>query len=180
MAANSTGFALSAGMAAIVVLLGYTLLNAVNLVGFSAEVELGPGECGVRAEPALARDSTAPASPAPLLTLTAADAELVAAGDALFKGNCAQCHAVNDKVVGPALAGITRRRPLAWLIPWVQNSSKVVASGDAYGVKLFDEYQQQQMPSFNLSAPEIKAIMLYIEAQRATGVVAYAQGARVD
>ncbi|RYU82900.1 c-type cytochrome [Hymenobacter persicinus] len=96
----------------------------------------------------------------------------IAAGDALFKGNCAQCHAVNDVVVGPALAGITKRRPLSWLVPWVKNSGKVVASGDEYAVKIFAQFQKQQMPSFQLSARQIEDIMAYIESEegRATAV----------
>jgi mono/diheme cytochrome c family protein len=93
------------------------------------------------------------------------DAVDVAAGDALFKGNCAQCHAMYDVVVGPALAGIGRRRPESWLIPWIKNSSKVVASGDEYAVKIFTQYQQQQMPSFQLSDQEIRQILLYLKGQ---------------
>jgi len=92
------------------------------------------------------------------------DAAAISAGDALFKGNCAQCHAVNDKVVGPALAGVDKRRSISWLIPWVKNSSKVVASGDAYAVKLFNEYQKQQMPSFALSDKEITSIFAYVKS----------------
>ncbi|MBX0290310.1 cytochrome c [Hymenobacter sp. HSC-4F20] len=71
--------------------------------------------------------------------LTGAAAATVATGEALFKGNCAQCHAVNDVVVGPALAGITKRRPAAWITRWVKNSSKMVASGDEYAVKIFTQ-----------------------------------------
>jgi mono/diheme cytochrome c family protein len=177
MAANSTGFALSAGMAAIVVLLGYTLLNAASLVGFAAEPvppaavpadTVAVAWCGTRS------------SYSPPTNLTSAQSEIIAAGDALFKGNCAQCHAVNDKVVGPALAGIRKRRPLSWLIPWVQNSTKVVASGDAYAVKIFDEYQKQQMPGFALSGKEITAIIAYVDSQEGTMVVASREGIVVD
>ncbi|MBC8084330.1 MAG: cytochrome c, partial [Hymenobacter sp.] len=96
-----------------------------------------------------AQDVTAAGAPTP--GSGGGDAAAIAAGDALFKGNCAQCHAVKDKVVGPALGGITKRRTVAWLIPWIKNSSKVVASGDEYAVKLYNEYQKQQMPSFQLS-----------------------------
>ncbi|WP_345232895.1 cytochrome c3 family protein [Hymenobacter saemangeumensis] len=93
------------------------------------------------------------------------DAAAISAGDALFKGNCAQCHAVKDKVVGPALAGINKRRPISWLIPWVKNSSKMVASGDEYAVKIFNEYSKQQMPSFQLSDDEIKSIFAWVAAE---------------
>lgn len=94
------------------------------------------------------------------------DAAAIAAGDALFKNNCAQCHAVNDKVVGPALAGISKRRPISWIIPWIHNSSKVIASGDEYAVKLFNDYGKQQMPAFpQLSDKEITSIVAWVTSQ---------------
>ncbi|MBC6699153.1 cytochrome c [Hymenobacter sp. BT190] len=115
--------------------------------------------------PRTGTESTQTTAPVPLPPGTnPAD---VAAGDALFKGNCAQCHAINDVVVGPALAGIAKRRPESWLIPWVKNSSKVVASGDEYAVKIFNQYQKQQMPSFQLSDDEIRQILLYVRSQDA-------------
>ncbi|UYZ64671.1 c-type cytochrome [Hymenobacter weizhouensis] len=97
----------------------------------------------------------------------------VVAGDALFKGNCAQCHAVTEVLVGPALHGITKRRPVSWLIPWVKNSSKMVASGDEYAVKVFNQYQKQQMPSFQLSDREIKQILAYVESDHAVAQSTY-------
>jgi mono/diheme cytochrome c family protein len=98
------------------------------------------------------------------------DAAAIAAGDALFKNNCAQCHAVNDKVVGPALAGISKRRPISWIIPWIHNSSKVIASGDEYAVKLFNDYGKQQMPAFpQLSDKEITSIVAWVTSQEGGG-----------
>jgi mono/diheme cytochrome c family protein len=93
------------------------------------------------------------------------DAAAVQAGDALFKANCTQCHAVNEQVVGPALAGISKRRPITWIIPWIKNSAKVVASGDEYAVALYNKFQKQQMPSFGLSDKEITSIVAYITSQ---------------
>jgi len=94
------------------------------------------------------------------------DAAAIAAGDALFKNNCAQCHAVNDKVVGPALAGITKRRSISWLIPWIHNSAKVIASGDEYAVKLYNDNGKQQMPAFpQLSDKEITSIIAWVTSQ---------------
>jgi mono/diheme cytochrome c family protein len=115
--------------------------------------------------------ATAAATPATATAPAAGggDAAAIAAGDALFKGNCAQCHAVNEQVVGPALAGITKRRPVSWLIPWIKNSSKVVASGDAYAVALFNKFNKQQMPSFALSDKEITSIIAYVGSQEGQG-----------
>jgi mono/diheme cytochrome c family protein len=141
------------------------LFLAFAVVGNSSAQDVG-------AAPAVSKEGVAPGSTdgATAATATApaaggADAAAIAAGDALFKGNCAQCHGINDVVVGPALAGITKRRSVAWLIPWIRNSSKVVASGDEYAVKIYNEYQKQQMPSFQLSDEEIKSILAYITAE---------------
>ena len=169
MRRNPVSFALTVGMALLVVLFGFTLLSAAGLAGFAADDALAE-QCGVSEPegpqvPALPATATAP-------QLTATQTAEVAAGDALFKGNCAQCHAVNEQVVGPALAGITKRRPVSWILPWVKNSSKVVASGDDYAVALFTKFNKQQMPSFALSDKEIASIVAYINSQQGAVVAA--------
>lgn len=126
----------------------------------AAQDQANVGKAGVTPGAAAAAAPAAAAGSA----AGAGDPAAIAAGDALFKNNCAQCHAVNDKVVGPALAGIDKRRPLPWIIKWVKNSSKMVASGDEYAVKIFNEYQKQQMPSFALSDAEITSIVAYVKS----------------
>jgi mono/diheme cytochrome c family protein len=101
------------------------------------------------------------------------DPAIIKQGEALFKANCKACHAVDKKVVGPALAGVTKRAPsVQWIIDWVKNSAKVVASGDEYGVKIYEEYQKSQMTAFtSLKDEEIMALIAYIEAPPAAPVV---------
>ncbi|MBT2557675.1 cytochrome c [Hymenobacter sp. ISL-91] len=108
---------------------------------------------------------------APQPQLTAAETLNIASGDALFKGNCAQCHAINEVVVGPALAGVRKRRPEKWLHAWVKNSSKLIASGDEYALKIYEQYDKQQMPSYNLSNEEISQILDYVESEERRYVV---------
>ena len=93
---------------------------------------------------------------------TGGDDAQVQAGAALFKNNCVQCHAINEKVVGPALKDTHKKHQMPWLINWIRNSSKMVQSGDEYAVKIFNEYDKQQMPSFALSDAEITSIVKYI------------------
>ncbi len=96
-------------------------------------------------------------------------------GEALFKANCTSCHAIQDRVIGPALKGVSTRRSEEWLIKWIKNSQAVIKSGDEYGVKLFNEYNKVAMTSFNLKDDEIKAMLAYIkteEAKPATGTAA--------
>ena len=90
------------------------------------------------------------------------------AGETLFNNNCQQCHSPTaEKIVGPGLKGILERQTIDWLIPWVKNSQKVIASGDAYAVKIWNEYDKAQMQSFpNLSDVQIKNIFAYIQGYK--------------
>jgi mono/diheme cytochrome c family protein len=93
------------------------------------------------------------------------DTVVVAQGKELFDLNCKSCHRVKEKLIGPALAGVDQRAPsIQWIKDWVKNSSKVVASGDEYGVKIFNEYQKSQMTAFtSLKDEEIMAILAYVK-----------------
>jgi cytochrome c551/c552 len=86
-------------------------------------------------------------------------------GEALFKANCTSCHAVKEKVVGPALAGIEKRRPEDWLIKWIKNSQSLVKAGDEYAVKIFNANNKVMMPAQNLKDDEIKAILSYVKTE---------------
>ncbi|UOQ50921.1 c-type cytochrome [Hymenobacter cellulosivorans] len=154
---------LPACMLAIVVAMGGLLLSAAGLISI-----VPPDAASL---PVVATDSTQvqlldstqlAATPVPIDSVTLAAS---IQGKSIFESNCAQCHAINEVVVGPALRNVHKRRSIAWLVPWVKNSSKMVAAGDEYGVKIFNLYQKQQMPSFQLSETEIKNILAYIEVE---------------
>ncbi|MFY8020738.1 MAG: c-type cytochrome [Bacteroidia bacterium] len=88
------------------------------------------------------------------------------AGKTLFTANCTACHAINDKVVGPALKDVHKRREEAWLVKWIKNSQALVKAGDATAVQLYKENNESVMTSFeNLSDVEIKSIIAYIKAE---------------
>jgi len=95
------------------------------------------------------------------------EAEAISAGEALFNGNCKSCHRVKQKLVGPALAGVEDRAPsVGWIIDWVRNPAKVIASGDAYGVKIYEEYNKSQMTAFTSYTDEqILNILAYVKAE---------------
>ncbi|MEZ0609507.1 c-type cytochrome [Fibrella sp. WM1] len=110
-----------------------------------------------------------PATPAPAAAAGGGD---VAKGKELFTNNCQQCHNTNEvALVGPGLKGVRQRTPGdAWLQKWIRNSSAVIASGDAYAVKIFNQYNKTQMSSFpNLTDGDIKGILDYIDSENAGG-----------
>jgi mono/diheme cytochrome c family protein len=173
MRTNPAGLALAFSMGLIVLLIGFLVLSAGGLISFA------PTEEQLASMPADSLGQSAQAMPvAAYVPASAEEADAIKVGDPLFKNNCAQCHAVHDKVVGPALAGITKRRAISWITRWVHNSAKVIAGGDEYAVKLYDDNGKQQMPSFpSLTDKEIASIMAWVKSQEGGGVSVTASGA---
>jgi mono/diheme cytochrome c family protein len=94
------------------------------------------------------------------------DAAAISAGEALFNGNCKSCHRVKQKLVGPALAGVQDRAPsIAWILDWVKNPAKKIASGDEYANKIYNEYNKSQMTAFtNYTDAQILSILAYVKS----------------
>lgn len=109
------------------------------------------------AEKATAAEAAAPPADAP------ADAGGdVAAGESLFKSNCAACHKLDKKAVGPALRGVADKFDRDWLHDWIRNSQALVAAGDPTAVKLFEENNKMIMTPFpGLSDEDIDNILAY-------------------
>lgn len=88
-------------------------------------------------------------------------------GKTLFNNNCTVCHAINDRLVGPALKNVHERRDLAWLQQFIKNSQAVIQSGDDYAVNLYNEYNKTLMPAFDFSDEQIASIIGYIKSESA-------------
>ncbi|WP_333626473.1 cytochrome c3 family protein [Sphingobacterium siyangense] len=98
-----------------------------------------------------------------LFAVTTLHAQDVKEGEKIFKSKCTSCHAIDRKVVGPALKGIPETKDEAWLIKWIKNSQALIASGDADAVKIFEENNKLVMTSFtDLSDDQIKSVLAYI------------------
>lgn len=83
-------------------------------------------------------------------------------GRKLFKANCASCHKLDKKLVGPALAGVTERRETEWLVKWIRNNAELRASGDADAIKIFEEYNGSPMTAFpQLEDKDVMDILAY-------------------
>lgn len=85
-------------------------------------------------------------------------------GKSLFNSNCATCHKLNRKAVGPALAGVTDKYEREWLYPWIKNSAAMISAGDPRALAVYNEYNQSNMNTFPLlSNEEIDAILAYTD-----------------
>jgi mono/diheme cytochrome c family protein len=102
-------------------------------------------------------------------------------GKALFTSNCASCHHPVKKSTGPALQGVEGRVPSKeWLYKWVHNSASVIASGDAYAVKIYNENGKTAMTAFpTLTNEEIDAVLKYVADYKVPGPAAPTPGGEV-
>ncbi len=91
----------------------------------------------------------------------------ITAGGQIFNANCKACHRVQQKLVGPALAGVEQRAPsIDWIKRFIKNSSAVIASGDEYAVNLYNEYNKTQMTAFtSLKDEDIMNVLAYIKSE---------------
>ncbi|MBT8261615.1 MAG: c-type cytochrome [Bacteroidia bacterium] len=85
-----------------------------------------------------------------------------AAGKTLFNANCAACHKLYKKGVGPALFGVGDKYDKEWLYSWIRNSQELIKSGDAKAIAIYEEYNQSVMTAFPaLSDEDIDNIIAY-------------------
>lgn len=100
-------------------------------------------------------------------------------GKTLYNANCASCHKLDKKAIGPALGEVTERRTVEWLQKWIVNNAELRASGDAQALEVFAEYNGSIMPAFpGLSESDVMDILAYtVEGNKAKVAPAEAGGA---
>ena len=91
-------------------------------------------------------------------------AQNVEEGEKLYKANCTACHQIDNKLIGPALRGVSDKYSEEWLIKWIKNSAEMIASGDQDAIAIWEEYNKSPMTAFPyLSDDDVKNILAYIE-----------------
>ncbi len=102
------------------------------------------------------------------------NADLVAKGKKLYRSNCAACHQLDGKLIGPPLGGMVARwaengeyegvSGEEWLIRWIKNWNDPVEAGHPLALEL-KEYSPSAMNLFPaLSDDDINAILEYTTA----------------
>ena len=86
----------------------------------------------------------------------------ISKGKSLFNANCASCHKLNKKLIGPALRGVSAKYDKEWLYSWIKNSAALIKSGDDQAVAIYEEYNKVAMNAFpQLSNEDIDNILAY-------------------
>jgi len=97
-------------------------------------------------------------------SLYSQDDPIVKEGKKLFNANCAACHKLNKRGIGPALKGVSEKYDREWLYSWIKNSSSMIKAGDPQAVAVYEEYNRSVMNNFpQLSNEDIDKILAYTD-----------------
>ena len=88
----------------------------------------------------------------------------IQAGKTLFNANCAACHQLNRKAVGPALSGVSEKYDREWLYKWIKNGTQMIKDGDPQAVAIWEEYNRAVMTNYpQFSNEQIDNILAYTD-----------------
>lgn len=89
------------------------------------------------------------------------DPDLIEKGEKLFgKKGCKACHKIEEKLTGPALAGVAERREPEWIARMILHPEKMLEV-DPTARELLGEFNTP-MPNQNVTPEEAKALMAYL------------------
>jgi len=132
----------------------YLLLGslALTLILF-----VGGGACGKKEEGPLGDKGIGPITS---ISLGAIDPEKVTKGLQIFQTKCFVCHKLDEKLVGPALRGVTKRRSPEWILNQMLNPTEM-ATKDPIAKDLVATLHTQMTPQ-GLSEEEAKSVLDYL------------------
>ncbi len=83
-------------------------------------------------------------------------------GKSLFEQKCTTCHTIGGgNKVGPDLQGVTQQRPRDWLVKFISNPPKMIASGDPTANQLKNQFGVE-MPDLRLPPEEVSSLIAYL------------------
>jgi hypothetical protein len=82
-------------------------------------------------------------------------------GEELFKNKgvtkCMICHAIGKKVVGPDLAGVSKRHTKAWIVKWITDVQGTWTSNDPETAQLKAAVHKEKAPKPAHAPPPLSA-----------------------
>ena len=83
-------------------------------------------------------------------------------GEVIFNRICSACHKLDQKFIGPALIGVTKRRTPEWIMNMIMNPEQMVKK-NAQAKKLHMEYTSP-MVNQGLTEAETRSILEYFRS----------------
>ena len=90
------------------------------------------------------------------------DTAMAEKGKGIFETKCSACHKWEEKYVGPALKGVTKRREPEWILNMILNPQEMTQKNPT-AKALFEELLIQMTPQ-NLTEQEARTVLEYFRS----------------
>lgn len=91
------------------------------------------------------------------------DADMVALGQEIFEVKCTACHMPNQRMIGPAVAGVLERRSPEWVMNMIMNPTEMIKK-DPIAMALLKEYNNAIMLNQNVNQQDARALLEYLRS----------------
>ncbi|WP_185782123.1 c-type cytochrome [Croceivirga lutea] len=89
------------------------------------------------------------------------DQEMAASGEAQFNAICVACHQIEQRMIGPAMKGVYKRRSPEWVMNMILNPDGMLKE-DPIAKALLKEYNNAIMLNQNLTEEQAREIAEYL------------------
>jgi mono/diheme cytochrome c family protein len=96
------------------------------------------------------------------VNLSAVDKNLVTKGEQTFTAKCSACHKINERLVGPPLKDVTKRRKPEWIMNMILNPQQMTQENPT-AKELFATYLIQ-MTFQDVTQDDARAILEFFRA----------------
>lgn len=152
--------------------ISFLLIAACSLVFFLFGFTLYHHKELTTTEPSGVKKSVACGTPANPFRITLSELELkdtvrfiqVKKGEQIFFANCRACHRMNQKLVGPALAGVFDRRDSVWIRTLIVDIDILIKRKDTAVMNLRKKYDFIEHTRFtSLTKEELDNLIYYLK-----------------
>ncbi len=131
--------------------------NKTILLGITLILACGLAACKKKSGESESSDAGTGIGPVSSVQVGAIDEAMAKKGLELFDSKCSACHKWEEKVVGPALQGVTKRRKPEWIMNMILNPVEMTQK-DPTAQQLLAEHLTQ-MTFQNVTQDEARAIL---------------------
>ena len=91
------------------------------------------------------------------------DPDMVSLGQEIFEVKCTACHMPNQRMIGPAVAGVLERRSPEWVMNMIMNPTEMIKK-DPIAKALLKEYNNAIMLNQNVNQEDARALLEYLRS----------------
>ncbi len=97
--------------------------------------------------------------PVSYVDVASLDPSRASEGEQLFKTRCSACHKIEDRYIGPALSGVTKRRQPEWIMNMILKP-ELMLKQDPVAMELLSTYLTP-MANQNMTQREAESVLIY-------------------